>query len=107
MKTFAEMSDPEMGQTIREALMKVANGDVKVAKEIAEELSNLGGIPNHHSKELIIQMNPRTMMEWYVGQYVSMVENAEWRTMGHFLSDMYNFTVPAPEVNPGRGPDCN
>lgn len=94
-KNFSEMTDAEMSNFVNQQLNIVGNGDIPEATACADLFEKMGGVSGIHVRnagEPKMEFTTRQTLEWYVGQFIDIVENRSWFAINSFVNAIDKFS---------------
>ena len=84
MKSFSEMTDEEMEDVIHTMLKHIENSGVAMAEITAKSFAKMGAISGTNVG--MENMTRRQELDWFAGQFISIVEAKAWWAMNSFLN---------------------
>ena len=83
--------EQDLKSVVREVILKVADGGITDAKEGAERLRPLVPAGQPHRGKEPDDFAPDTIVEWYAGEFLDIVDTQSWYAMKSLINCLDKF----------------
>ena len=94
--TDKNLSDKELFVFVRQEVLGLENGNEETARKLAQKFRDMGFQKNAHLR-YNGQFTWRLVMEWYIGQFLDIVDKEAWFAINSWINAADKYGVPSDE----------